>query len=380
MAVTLSDVAQRARVSVKTVSNVVSGYIHVSPATRGRVQRALDELGYQPNLSARNLRGGRSGVIALAVPALSAYFAELAGLVERAVAEAGYTLLVDQTEALHERESQVVRGIRAQLVDGLIFSPSALDGAAIASNRSTTPLVLLGERVSDGSVDHVAIDNVAAARQVVKHLIKLGRRRIAALGVLRSASAETAGMRLGGYTAALEEAGIPQRKNLLAPVNASERLEGLYATRRLLASGARPDAIFAFNDELAFGVLRALYEARVRVPDDVAVAGFDDVDEAKFSVPTLTTISPDKQLIARCAVANLVERMNGGSEAPPRAVVVPHRLERRESTLGFRPTPDRAEPQTAAGTGDPARPRSPATTGHAAKSRPSSRKQLVGGG
>jgi DNA-binding LacI/PurR family transcriptional regulator len=366
VAVTLSDVAVRARVSVKTVSNVVSGYVHVSPATRRRVQRALDELGYQPNLSARNLRGGRSGVIALAVPGLSAYFAELARLVERAVAEAGYTLLVDQTEALHERESQVVRGIRAQLVDGLIFSPSALNGAAIATNRSATPLVLLGERVLDGLVDHVAIDNVAAAHEVVKHLIKLGRRRIAALGVLRSESAGTAGLRRAGYAAALEEAGIPARRNLLIPVDASDRLEGLYATRRLLSSGARPDAIFAFNDELAFGVLRALYEAHVRVPDDIAVAGFDDVEEAGFSVPTLTTISPDKQLIARCAVTNLVERMSGRSEAPPRDVVVPHRLERRESTLGFRPTPDRPERQTAGGNGKRSvrRDRPPPGSGH----------------
>jgi DNA-binding LacI/PurR family transcriptional regulator len=343
VAVTLSDVAARARVSVKTVSNVVSGYVHVSAATRKRVQRALDELGYQPNLSARNLRGGRSGVIALAVPALSAYFAELAGLVERAVGEAGYTLLVDQTEALHEREIHVVGGIRAQLVDGLIFSPSALDGADIANSRSATPLVLLGERVSDGSADHVAIDNVAAAKEVVNHLIEVGRRRIAALGVLRSVSAETAGMRHAGYTAALDQAGLRRRKNLLVPVGASDRVEGLFAARRLLESGARPDAIFAFNDELAFGVLRALYEAGVRVPDDVAVAGFDDVEEARFSVPTLTTISPDKRLIAQCAVANLVERMNGGSEAPPRDVVVPHRLERRESTLGFSPTPERTE-------------------------------------
>ena len=345
MAVTLSDVANRAGVSVKTVSNVVSGYVHVSPATRKRVQRALDSLGYQPNLSARSLRGGRSGVIGLAVPGLNPYFAELAALVERAVAEAGYTLLVDQTEALHERESRVVRGIRAQLIDGLIFSASALDGTAISRSRSATPLVLLGERVSDGSIDHVAIDNVAAAHQAVSHLIGLGRRRIAAVGTLRSVSGELARMRLAGYTAALTEAGIPRRRDLIVPVHRFERVEGVSATRRLLASGARPDAIFAFNDVLAFGVLRALYEAGLHVPDDVAVVGFDDVEEGRFSLPTLTTISPDKQRIARCAVANLVERMNGGAEAPPRDVVVAHSLVPRESTLGFRPALQPLEPR-----------------------------------
>jgi DNA-binding LacI/PurR family transcriptional regulator len=344
VAVTLSDVAKRARVSVKTVSNVVSGYPHVSPATRKRVQKALDSLGYQPNLSARSLRGGRSGVIGLAVPGLNPYFAELAALVERAVAEAGYTLLVDQTGALYERESRVVKGIRAHLIDGLIFSPSALDGAAIARARSATPLVLLGERVSDGSIDHVAIDNVAAARQAVSHLIELGRRRIAAVGALRSASGELARMRLAGYMEVLAEAGIPRKRDLIVPVQRFERVEGVSATRQLLAAGLRPDAIFAFNDVLAFGVLRALYEAGIRVPDDIAVVGFDDVEEGQFSLPTLTTISPDKQQIARCAVANLIERLNGGADAPPRDVVVEHSLVQRESTLGFRLTLEQPRP------------------------------------
>jgi DNA-binding LacI/PurR family transcriptional regulator len=347
MAVTLSDVAKQAGVSVKTVSNVVGGYAHVSSGTRKRVQKALNSLGYEPNLSARSLRGGRSGVIALAVPGFNPYFAELAGLVERAVAEAGYTLLVDQTEALVERELHVVSGIRAQLVDGLIFSPSALDGAAIAKKRGATPLVLLGERISDGSTDHVAIDNVAAAKQAVSHLIELGRRRVAAVGPLRSGARETDSLRLAGYTAALVEAGLPRRQNLIAPVRAFGRVEAVAATRRLLASAARPDAVFAFNDVVAFGVLRALREAGIRVPDDVAVVGFDDVEEGQFSVPTLTTVSPDKELIARYAVANLVERMNGKSEAPPRDVVVPHSLIQRESTLGGRVTSRRPQPPSA---------------------------------
>ena len=122
---------------------------------------------------------------------------------------------------------------------------------------------------------------------------------------------------------------------MIVPVQRFERVEGVSATRRLLATGARPDAIFAFNDVLAFGVLRALYEAGMHVPDDVAVVGFDDVEEGQFSQPTLTTISPDKQQIARCAVANLIERMNGGADAPPRDVVVPHSLVPRRARSAF---------------------------------------------
>jgi DNA-binding LacI/PurR family transcriptional regulator len=330
----LRDVAERAGVSVKTVSNVVNGYTHVSDSTRSRVEKALAELGYQPNLSARMLRGGRSGVIALAVPALTQYFAEIAGLLEKALEKEGFILLIDQTEGRIERELLVVSGIRAHLIDGLIFSPLALGGSEIEEQRDTTPLVLLGERVSNGSVDHVAIDNVAAAREAVEHLIGLGRRRIAAIGTQRSASAENARMRLAGYREALSNAGLPYAGELVVPAKPWTRSSGLRSTRRLLGSKTPVDAIFAFNDEVAFGALRALYEAGVRVPEDVAVVGFDNVEEGRFSVPTLTTIAPDKEQIVGWAVTHLVSRLSGNQDRGPINTVVPHGFVRRESTLG----------------------------------------------
>lgn len=133
VAVRLSDVANLAGVSVKTVSNVVRGNVPVSPATRARVEGALAELDYRPNLSARNLRGGRSGVVALVIPDLTEYFAEIAFFVGRALEEEGFTLLIDQTEGLVERERRVIEGIRTHLIDGLIFSPTAIGGKEIAS-------------------------------------------------------------------------------------------------------------------------------------------------------------------------------------------------------------------------------------------------------
>lgn len=335
VAVRLSDVASRAGVSVKTVSNVVSGYVHVSATTRQRVQKALDELGYRPNLSARSLRGGRSGVIALAVPALQPYFAEVASLVGSAAEKAGYTLLVEETQGLSEREARVIKGIRSQLVDGVIFSPIALDGSAIACYRDTTPLVLLGGGVPGGSVDHVAIDDIAAARDAVEHVVTAGRRRVAAVGALREASGDPAHLRLKGYRAVLAAAGLAAPREMVLRVPRSSRIEGWKATRRLLASSTHlPDAIFAFNDMLALGVLRALHEAGVRVPDDIAVMGFDDVEDGRFCVPSLTTVSPDKGQIARYAVEYLLSRRNGSSDSEPREAVVAHRLVSRESTVG----------------------------------------------
>ncbi|MGH3170872.1 MAG: LacI family DNA-binding transcriptional regulator, partial [Trebonia sp.] len=175
MAVSLRDVAALAGVSVKTVSNVVNGYVHVAADTRARVEAAVAELGYRPNLSARNLRGGRSGVIAFAVPEIGVpYFAELAQEVVATAGSHGLTVLIDQTEGRVDREQQVLEGIRAHLIDGLIFSPLAVGQLEIAQRTDTTPLVLLGERDSGGMADHVAIDNVAAAREAVIHLTRLG--------------------------------------------------------------------------------------------------------------------------------------------------------------------------------------------------------------
>jgi DNA-binding LacI/PurR family transcriptional regulator len=180
----LKDVAALAGVSVKTVSNVVNGYVHVSATTRERVQAAIDELGYRPNATARSLRSGRSGVLALAVPELGVpYFAELASLVVDAAATHGYTVLIDQTAGAKDRELVVLGGIRHHLVDGVLFSPLALGVAELRRRTDATPMVLLGERGLRGPTDHVGIDNIRAAREATRHLAERGCRRIAAIGV-----------------------------------------------------------------------------------------------------------------------------------------------------------------------------------------------------
>ncbi|WP_416902285.1 LacI family DNA-binding transcriptional regulator [Micromonospora echinospora] len=330
----LKDVAEKAGVSVKTVSNVVNGYQHVRPATRARVEQAIAELNYRPNLSARNLRKGRTGVIALAVPELDIpYFAELARHVVVAAAEQGWTVLIDQTGGSREQERVAASGIGDHLIDGLIFSPLALTAEDL-TGLDGTPMVLLGERVDHGPADHVMIDNVAAARQITAHLAGLGRRRIAAIGAQRTAEGASARLRLAGYRAALTDAGIGYDERLVAPAPVWHRADGAAAMRDLLASGARPDAVFCFNDTLALGALRVLHEYGLRAPEDVAVAGFDDIEDGRFSIPTLSTIAPDKERIGRLAVELLVGRISGDRDAPPRTLTAPYRLELRESTLG----------------------------------------------
>ncbi|GIF76107.1 LacI family DNA-binding transcriptional regulator [Asanoa siamensis] len=328
----LKDVAERAGVSVKTVSNVVNGYAHVRPETRARVEEALAELNYRPNLSARSLRSGRTGVIALAVPELDIpYFAELARHVVDAAATHDWTVLIDQTGGVPERERVVADGVRGQLIDGLIFSPLALTGAELARRADPRPMVLLGERDDHGPLDHVAVDNVAAAREITTHLIASGRRRIAAIGAQRATSGASASMRLTGYKQALAAEGIRFDPRRVASAANWHRADGATAMARLLESGVRPDAVFCFNDTLALGAMRALHEHGLRVPDDVAVAGFDDIEDGRFSVPTLTTVVPDKAEIARLAVELLAKRLATGSDGAPAELTAGYRVDLRES-------------------------------------------------
>jgi DNA-binding LacI/PurR family transcriptional regulator len=331
--VSLKDVAAVAGVSVRTVSNVVNRFPHVAPDTRARVEQALAELNYRPNLAARNLRRGRSGLIGLVVPEIdSPYFSELAAHLVLAAEERSWTVLVEQTGGDPARERAFLEGAAATFVDGLVFSPWGLGAADLRRSAEDTPLVLLGERSSDGVADHIAIDNVAAAVEATEHLITLGRRRIAAIGVQPHLTNETARLRLEGYRACLRAAGHPRDERLEVQVAALHREDGAAAMRALLASDETPDAVFCFNDQLALGAIRAAHDAGLDVPGDLAVVGFDDIEDGRYSCPSLTTISPDKWAVAVRALECLAERLDGDRVDTARDIVVPHRLVVRESS------------------------------------------------
>lgn len=335
MTARLRDVADRAGVSVKTVSNVVNGYLHVRPTTRERVQQAIDDLGYRPNLSARSLRSGSSGVIALALPELDMpYFAELARFVIEAADEHGLTVLVDQTDGLAERERLVMSGIRGHLIDGLVLSPVATGAEQLARSIGPVPIVLLGEKVTRGPVDHVAIDNVAAARMATEHLLDAGCTRVVAIGDQPDSpqGSGAALLRRRGYEEALRAHGLPVDERMIAAVPSWWRRDGAEAMAGLLDADTRPDGVFCFNDTLALGAMRLLADRGVPVPGSVAVIGIDDIDDGRYSVPSLSTIVPDKAQIARTAVQLLVDRMQGDEEAGPQDVAAGFRLCARESS------------------------------------------------
>ncbi|RSN13576.1 LacI family transcriptional regulator [Streptomyces sp. WAC 05977] len=329
---TLKDVAKLAGVSVKTVSNVVNGYDFVKPENRKRVEEALASTGYRPNLGARNLRRGRTGFLGLMLPELSIpYFGELAGLVLQAAQEHEWNVLIEQTLGTRERERNALSALGPHLIDGAIISPEALHTKDFEDLAPGVPLVMLGEHVVDVPIDHVGIDNVQAARIAVRHLISLGRRRIAAIGA--HPQRHTAAQRLEGYHSALEEAGLTPNPELVLPALRYHRANGAEAMAHLLALPEPPDAVFCFNDLLAIGALRAAAERGVQVPSDMAIVGFDNNEESAYSLPSLTTIAPDKAAIARAAVDLLRRRIAGGSDLEPEDVQTPFSLEIRNSTI-----------------------------------------------
>jgi DNA-binding LacI/PurR family transcriptional regulator len=182
------------------------------------------------------------------------------------------------------------------------------------SRRSKTPLVLVGELGGEGSLPHVGIDNEAAAYAATAHLTALGKRRIAFIGAQADSGSRMAQMRRHGYEAALRAAGLPFDENLIAHTVAYHRADGASALESLLARGIAPDALFCATDLLALGALRAAHDAGLRVPDDLAIVGFDDIEEGRYAIPSLTTVSPDKRTIAQRAVLTLAAALEDEDE------------------------------------------------------------------
>lgn len=329
--VRLVDVAERAGVSMKTVSNVVNGYPHVQPAMRARVQAAIDELGYRPNLTARRLATGRTGMIALAMPEINhPYFSELASSLADAAAARGYRVLIEQTLNDPIAEQAVLRDREAGLVDGVVFQPTRMATLDIAKLHDDLPLVLLGEIEAPVTTDHVMIDNVAAAADGVRHLLASGRKRVAFLGMVEGDITATNRRRLLGYQEALLAAGITPDPALVLTTNGFGVGAAEAAVAAALDRGLEFDAVLCRDDRFAVGALAALRAAGLRTPSDVAVVGWDDTEIATCTSPTLTSIAPDKRALAGRALELLHERI-AGHHGPGRHELIGHSISIRES-------------------------------------------------
>lgn len=331
---TQADVARLAAVSQPVVSYVLSGNpdVPVASATRQRVLEAIAALGYVPDHAARSLRRRRTLTIAGVIPDITNPFYPAFERGIQDVAEgAGYDLIAYNTDGKLEKERQFLRSALAGRVDGVIFVPFHVPLAECATLvESGVAAVVLTSVIPPPGVllDAVCIDGVAAARAAVTHLIERGHRRIGM--VAGEAGTPPREDRVRGYTEALQEWGLLIDDMLVRGTDFSEAA-GYAATRELLSLAERPTAIFAANDLMAMGVMAALREAGLRIPDDMALVGFDDIPAARLVAPALTTVAQHpERLGARCAQL-LLERIADDGPAESRRVVMPFDLIIRQS-------------------------------------------------
>lgn len=329
----LADVARHAGVSAMTVSNVVNNKPNVSPATRMLVEASIRHLGYKPNLSARSLARGRTGIALLVLPEVEIpYFAELASAMMRAASGHGYNVVIEQTEWSREHELDILLHQRAHLTDGMLLYPATLTQADIPPASTRAPMVLFGGSEAFSGVDHVLIDNRQAARDATTHLIEEGCRRIALLGPHSEPATNKPNSRLVGYAQALAAAKIEYDPELVVNAPRYHRSDGFEGMRTLLDRGAAPDAVFCLSDLLAIGAMKACLQAGLRVPEDVAILGFDDIEEASYTNPPLSSVRPDKAAIATQSLRLFARRL-ADPDAEPEFVRADHQIVARESVI-----------------------------------------------
>ena len=328
---TINDVAKLAGVSTATVSRVLNDYAHVSPAVLEKVMGAIDQLGYEPNQMAKNLRTLKTSRLIVTVPNIAnAFFAHIIRGVEEAALAAGYTVLLGDVGFHGDSEAAYAGLLRRKEADGMIFLGHTLPVSLndlVAKKGASAPIVNGCEFSDSLSVSSVHIDNALAARQIMDHLYGLGHHRIGVItGDLRSPISRD---RLQGVTASADQHG---RSNDLTILTGDYSIEcGADMTRQLLAQAKRPTAIFCFSDDMAFGALHAIRAAGLTCPADMSVAGFDDVHLSRFSAPSLTTVRQPMHEIGRKTVELLLGIIDGGVTERVN-ITLDHELVLREST------------------------------------------------
>jgi len=343
--VTIADIARRAGVSKTTVSRVLNNKPDVDKETRERILKIIEETGYVASATARNLRHQRTGKIGLLLyiyvhgirahrlhVASEYYFEMIRGVAYRAE-ELGYNLVLYTSLAWEGALDRLTHLCRAREVDGLILMGAGQMQPVIeVLNREALPFIVANRRMEEPTVSYVAPDNEGGAYQATRHLIDLGHRRIAYIG--RPADVETDADRRSGYRRALAEANLPFDVDLYSEAS-FELGSGYQAMERLLNLDSPPTAVFVFNDPLAIEAVRAIHDHGLRVPQDVAVVGFDDVHSAVVVTPSLTTVHQPLFEIGVQAMDWLMPLLRQ-EEMEPARVVLPVKLIIRNSTVPYK--------------------------------------------
>jgi LacI family transcriptional regulator len=329
--VTIYDVAREAGVSMATVSRVVNGNPNVKPTTRKKVLAAIERLGYRPNAVARGLASKRTTTVGVIIPDISnAFFAELARGIDDIASMYRYNIILSDSDERVERELHLTNTLLEKQVDGIVFM-----GREITENHmqvfttASVPIVLAGTKDPTGQLPSVDISHYDAGYDATRFLTEKGHTRIAM--VTAPLGDPLAGMRrFEGYKKALEEIGLSMKDSYV--YNGNLRYEsGIAAAKQFLSLVERPTAVFAASDEMAVGVIHGIQDSGLRVPEDIEVVGFDNIRLAEMVRPRLTTVVQPMYDIGAVAMRLLTKYMNN-EKVENHIVILPHRIEEREST------------------------------------------------
>jgi LacI family transcriptional regulator len=332
MSTTLEEIAKQAGVSRSTVSRVMNDHPSVDDETRARVQSVAEKLNYHPNVAARSLAAGRTNIIGLVIPmGVSAlftdpYFPLLIQGISSACNANEHSVMLWLAEPEYERRMirQVLQG---GLIDGVILASALMDDPMLeALLKRGLPFIMVGRLPTDNQISYVDVDNVNSAREMVSYLLRLGYRKVATIAGPTNMIAGSD--RLQGYRLALRSRGVALDPSLIVEGDFTEE-GGYIAMQRLIPR--KPDAVFVASDAMAVGAMRALREAGLRVPDDVALAGFDDIPFSARSEPSLTTVRQPIQRMGALAAETLID-MISHPHPQPRRIILPTELVIRESS------------------------------------------------
>jgi len=319
--VTISDVARKVGVSESTVSRCLSGF---NVRNAEAIRKAIKELGYRPNLVARNLKSGRTGLVALIVPDITnPFFASIVRGAELAAGE-DYMIQLINTGEQPEREEWAIQRMMGQ-VDGIIYVPSQEDSEAMTdvTDRSI-PLVFVDRLIKNfRNIDSVLADNLTGGEMATQHLLEHGHTKIAHIsGPLTSTPGKE---RAAGFARALKAHKIKEDSNYFVESDFTV-LGGYQAMMSLLSLPTPPTAVFVANNQMTIGALKALKEKAIKTPEKMAIIGFDDHELTDLIDPPLTVISRDAHLQGAIAMQTLLERIKGGNQFPPKRIKVDVRL------------------------------------------------------
>jgi DNA-binding LacI/PurR family transcriptional regulator len=328
---TMADVAREAQVSVATVSRLLNNEGTVSADTAARVYAAIQKLSYEPNILARNLRKNESRVILILAPNVTnPYYAHILSGIGDAAAELGYSALIFTTADNVDREREALDMLKKRRADGAILMASNIGCDWLLEYSSQYPVVQCCEYDPDVDIPHVSIDNYLATQQSMEYLIHLGHQRIAMI----SSENEyiSTNLRLKGYKDTLKKHGIPVRDDYVIYASRDYSFKsGKTKAKELLNVSPRPTAIFCISDTLALGAITAAKEIGYRVPEDVTVIGFDDVEYTTMFHPYITTVVQPCYELGKQSMHLLYTQMTQGKEIPHQ-LILDHKLVVRESS------------------------------------------------